>query len=51
MNQEQIENKNILFKPKPITCEEEVVETHLPQDLNNTASYLNRSSMMTYSKM
>jgi hypothetical protein len=56
IDEQQKENKNILFKPKPITFEEEVVDTKMAEinnmnNLNNTQSFLNRSSMMTYSKM
>ncbi len=48
MNLDDQQNKNILFKPKPF-AEEEEIETN--KMLNNTQSFLNRSSMMTYSKM
>ncbi len=48
MNLDDQNNKNILFKPKPMAVEEEI-ETNLMH--NNTQSFLNRSSMMTYSKM
>jgi hypothetical protein len=52
INQDDIqnENKNILFKPKPMAIEQEV-EMKAPEGLNVTNSLLNRSSMMTYSKM
>ena len=48
MNLDDQPNKNILFKPKPVEIEEEI-DTN--QMMNNTQSFLNRSSMMTYSKM
>ncbi len=48
MNLDDLPNKNILFKPTPVEIEEEI-ETN--QMHNNTHSILNRSSMMTYSKM
>lgn len=41
-------NKNVLFKPKTLPVEEEIKTNSM---LNNTQSFLNRSSMMTYSKM
>jgi hypothetical protein len=47
MNLDEAKSKNILFKPRPIDIEEEI-NTNTNQ---TNQSFLNRSSMMTYSKM
>jgi hypothetical protein len=47
---QNVENKNILFKPKPMAMEQEI-EMKAPEGIIVTNSFLNRSSMMTYSKI